>query len=262
MLQTLELSMNVKQALVPFLFIFLYAVPVLAQEEDDFEEPIKEFNFTESVYNQGKNEFQFTLLGRHFERDGLNSYTFKYEVEYGLTDQLQLEASVLDRRIRPRDTELERQSFFFLEAGLLYNLYSSRKFAATASLVAEFPLNSKKEFVIEEEDIHVTSYTPHLVLATQLGRGQLHLDMGAEFAAGEREYFTNLAAVYPLGDFRALLELNGGYDEEVSLFLSPGLGWRVVESLDLLTGVAIGLDSKEKPWGLNVGIIYEFSAGN
>ncbi|AHM59659.1 hypothetical protein D770_06980 [Flammeovirgaceae bacterium 311] len=249
--------------LIPLCLFFgmpLQAQDIQEKEENGFEEPIKEFNFMESVYNQEKQEFQFSIYGNHFEREGLNSYNLRYEVEYGVTERLQAEASIRNRRARPLETDVDRQSFYLLEAGLLYNLIDTKKFAAIVSAVGVIPLNEKKSMP-EGEDIHVYQFEPHLVLATQLGRAQLHLDSGLAFRGGDREYFTNLGAILPIGDFVPMLEVLGSYENETEVFLSPGLGWSGLESFNIIAGSTFDLNRNSKQWGINLGLIYEFKAG-
>ncbi len=246
------------------LLLLIHTLPLCAQDaqqQDGFEEPVKELNFMESVYNQEKKEFQLSLFGNHFERGGLHMYNLRYEVEYGVTQRLQAEVSLLNTRARPLETAMDHQSFYLLEGGLLYNLIDTRRFAAVVSMVGLFPLNEKKSMPEGEEDVNVYQYTPHLVLATQLGRLQLHLDNGLEFRGADREYFSNLGAILPLGDFVPMLELLCSYEDETEVFLGPGLAWSGLESFNIIAGSTFDLNRNSKQWGVNLAFIYEFKAG-
>lgn len=256
--------LNTSKTLILVIFCLFTAISVQGQEsqgeEGGFEEPIKELNFMENVYNQEKKEFQFSIFGNHFERNGLNSYNFRYEVEYGVTARLQAEASLLNRRARPLETEADRQSFYLLEAGLLYNLIDSKKFAASLSLVGVFPL--REDIGLGTGfDINELAYKPHLILATQLGRVQLHLDSGLEFKEGDSEYFTNLGAILPLGNFVPMLEVLGSFEDEAEVFMSPGIAWSGLENFNIIAGTTFDLNRNSNQWGISLGLIYEFKAG-
>jgi hypothetical protein len=233
--------------------LMLLAFPVFAQQEGEFKQLLQEFNFTQAVYPQEKGELQFTAAGFLLQTKNVRDFDLGFSTEYGLTDRLQVEAEFVDIVVIPRNIDEAGQSNYRINTGLQYTLTNRPGFSSSLAMELNFPVHKVKEDSVSLE------YEPHFILAKQIGKGQLHVDIGAEFQTKETEYFYNLAFVFPIGDLKPVMELNGSYEDDSEIFISPGLVWNGYKSLEVVTGTTFGLGNNSVPWGISLKLIYEFS---
>ncbi len=227
------------------------------KEEEGLEQLIQEFPFSETVYLQEKNEIQQTLSGFHGENDETVSNSLGYEIEYGFSDWFQLSAGY---SYEHTNTEGIPYNSGWLEAAAMIWIFNNQQNAGAVSLEAEFPVRKPDPEGIEAEDKPV--YSPALIYATRLFPDtQLHLNVGAEIAEKEVNWFYNAAAVYGTGALHPLLELNViSEEEEVNWNLGTGLvinnenGWEVV------SGYRHGINNKD--WNATMSLIYEFKTAS
>jgi hypothetical protein len=230
-----------------------FALSVFAQEEGEFKQLLQEFNFTQAVYPQEKNELQVTASGFLLQSKEANDFDLGFNAEYGLTNRLQVEAAFADLVIKPRNIDEAGRSNYRFNTGMLYNLINRSGFSSSLAMELEFPVHKVSADSVSLE------YEPHFILAKQVGSGQLHVDLGMEAQARQKEYFYNLAFVYPVGHLKPVLELNGSYEDGSEFFVSPGLVWNGYKTLEVVTGTTFGLWQKNVPWGINLKVIFEGS---
>jgi hypothetical protein len=233
--------------------LLILTLPGYGQEEKEFKQLLQEFNFTQAVYPQEKKELQFTLTGFLLRSELAHDLDLGFDIEYGLTDRLQVEAEIINEVINPRDFDETGKSSYNFKTGLLYNFINRPGFSSSLVLELGLPVHKVSPDSVSFE------YDPHIILAKQIGKSQLHVDTGVEIHDKEKEYFYNLALVYPIGAFKPLLEFNGSYAESSDFFLSPGLVWNGRKNLEVVTGTTLGLWQKGRPWGVSIKLIYEFS---
>ena len=224
----------------------VYAQSIENNEESEskyaFKQLIQEFLFTEAVYPQEKGEVQFTASHYYIPKTDLTAANTSLLVEYGLTQFLQIEAEVPYLWNDPNPGEAIR-GVGDVEVGLLYNFWNKRQISVSAVLEAGIPTGNQEK----ELGNGTIAWEPKLILANQWGRLQTHLDVGLELAPEETEYVYNLAAIYPLGAFKIVTELNGSYEQESGepgqgqWFITPAFIWNGVQGLEVALGSAIKL---------------------
>ena len=211
-----------------------------------FKQLIQEFLRTEAVYPQEKGEVQFTTSHYYTPQTNFTTANTSLLVEYGITQFLQIEAEMPYLWNDPNPGEAMR-GFGDLEVGLLYNFWNKRQISVSAVLEAGIPTGNQDQALGNG----VVAWEPKLVLANQWGKLQTHLDVGLEFTSEETEYAYNLAAIYPLGAFKVVTELNGSYEQasdkpdQSQWFITPALIWNGVPGLEVALGSSIKLDGEQ-----------------
>ncbi len=123
-------------------------------EEEEYSQPVEEFFIAESVYPQEQFEVQFTFAPIISSESGEEKYQYPFSVEYGITDQLQIESGF--------GTSLDDIGFpdkvNEFEVGLKYSFMNinEKNIHAALGFEAEIP--------IDEEDEEV-QYSPSFILA-------------------------------------------------------------------------------------------------
>lgn len=233
-------------------FVFL-ELQVFAQEKGEFKQLIQEFNFSQPVYPQERNELQVSPTSFLLRKKENHDFDLGFGFEYGLTNRLQLEAEFVDLVVKPRNIDEAGHRNYSINTGALYNFINRSGFSA--SLVMEFQFPVRK---IADDSVSV-EYEPQLILAKQIGKGQFQISGGVEAQTKATEYFYNLAYVFPFGNWKPILELNGAYEEDSEIFISPGLVWNGYKTLEVVTGATFGMGQDNKSWGVSLKVVYEFT---
>lgn len=246
-----------------FLLLFLLlsvgsTVTAFAQEgeeEQGLQQLIQEFAFSEAVYLQERREVQATLSYFRTEFDIQVGNSLSLDLEYGITDWLQVSAELENNLLRGTTRNYTSHR---LEMGTMIRVFNSPKQAATFALDVEFPLNKPNIEVggIEEDDL---SYSPVLLYARQFGRTQVHLSGGAELQPDEANWFYNAAAVYGSGRWHPLLEVTGTYLEEADWYVGTGIAVNRFHGWEVIAGVRRSINRSD--WDASVRVLYEFTLG-
>ena len=221
------------------------------------EELIQEFPIAETVAPQEKGELQVTSGGEYWKDDALKQTGVPLTFEYGITDRFQVELEAPYIFLKP-EAGTKRSGPGDVEAGFLYNILKKDEPVAL-SVAAEIgvPTGDEDKGLGEGE----TEWGTSVILAKRAGKGQVHLGLGGEFSGDEAGFFYNLSGVYPFGKLSGTLELSGRGGDEHSLYLVPGVVWRldaIADELELGAGVARGLTADSADWGLVFKATLEF----
>lgn len=233
-------------------------VPIFAQEqneENNFEQPIQEFPFSQPVYLQESGELQQTLSGNHFESDDEGiANSLSYEAEFGFTDWFQVSAGYSFAHHNIKNVSFDVS---WIETALAVGLFNNVKHAAALSFEAEFPLKKAEVEEIETEDS--PAYTPTLVYAFSFPKTQVHLNVGTEFQEDETNWFYNAAAVYGTGNVHPVLEVNAIHEENFNWFLGAGLVLNGESPWEISTGFRRGVNNSD--WDVIFHLVYEINLG-
>jgi hypothetical protein len=233
------------------IFIFGMSNPAAAQKTAGLEELLQEFFIGQTVYSQKKNEIQFTSKPAYWNKKGLEMISLPLQFEYGFTNRFQIELNLPYYFLRPKPGSAIN-GMGNLEVGFLYNILKGNKpFALSLALDIGLP-TAKKEKDIDEAELE---WEPSIIIARQIGRAQVHGSLAAEITNSESAFNYNLAAVFPFGDWRATLELNGKINDEKIIYLTPGLIWKGVDDFEFGAGVS----KSRAAWGVILMATYEFS---
>lgn len=277
----------------------LLITPLLATAEE--EAPEQDFLFlNEEAYVQEWGEWQIDLTfsfagGMTSEFEGeegediegtidLSQSEFGLAVEYGITENLQLEfelswlSSEADLSLEDADDAPEfdpdSEGWSDAELALAYRLIEESEALPTITLGLELsvPIGSS------ELTSDAWGFGPFLSLSKELGElGFIHANLGYEVMNGveegdeavdERELVYGIAYAYPLfDDGFLLLELAGSREKETSedasetvdlLYIAPGLVFEVSELVSLGASVGAGLTDESFDWIAAIRASWEF----
>jgi len=238
-------------------------------EESEGVTLLEDFFVTESVYPQDKGETQFTLSSICTTADEGKSSTLAASIEYGLTDQLQI--------------EVDWDAFAHLnpEAGASVNgtgdtafgfKYTFDEYAGSGLLLAaglEVALPTGKDDVSENAYV----YEPFFIVSQDLGsEANLHASVAYGFvdaqdgnnAEAQDEISLSLGSVYRLAPdwrltFEASMESNKlDNGDETAAYLLPGILWKGIDNLEVGLAVARGLNDSSDNWQYLGMASYEF----
>ena len=240
--------------LIAFFMLFL-PKPGISQKVESLEELVQELFIAQTVYAQHKNEVQFTIKPAFWKIQGSRIMNIPLQLEYGFTDRLQVELGFpfgLSHSAIGESSSVMGNT----EVGFLYNFLKGNKPFAL-SLAMEFGLPTEKR-VKDIENAGVTC-GPSLIVATQIGRSQVHISFGAEISRSVSSFNYNLAGVYPLQDWLATLELNGEIDDQKIIYITPGLVWKGLDDFEFGVGIPKSITNNSVSMGVIVMITHEFS---
>ena len=206
---------------------------------------IEEFFLSEAVRNENKGELQLTLSVDSRNQLGSNTVL---QLEYGLTDRLQVSAEV------PYGITAERYSevpvgWSSTTAGIQYQFFHDRAFALTAGMGVGFPVSSKGEL----------SWEPTVLAAKSFGKLQLQGSVVAELEKESRSLAYNVASVYPVRrrwfptlewNARRVLARNAFY-------LTPGLYRHFDHGFEVGVGAPLGIGGTASSVGVVGKITWE-----
>lgn len=220
--------------------------PLSAQR---LEEPVQEFFVAKAVYPQEKGETQITLRPTFLKGNDFDQAELGWKVEYGVSDRLEVELEMLYIAHDP-DGGAKEQGLGNVELGFLYSfLPIDEPIALSATFEVELP--SGDEAVAGDK----AEWEALLILAKQLGRAQVHMNVGMEATADKAEFLYNLAVVVPLNrSFSLTTELNGvEVIEDTSLYFTPGIYFRPLHEEPLFEfgiGFPVALNGEGTPYGI------------
>jgi opacity protein-like surface antigen len=231
------------------------------EDEDEQVTPyIEELFLGKIVYPQEAGEVQLT--GGYFHGDEVSeNSSFLFEVEYGITDQLQIGAEAATH-FEPDESFQDLQQ---CSVGVYYNFYNDRQTGGAYGLGFEFGLpvdatgDEPRACVYEP---FFVAYQDYRSFAVNLSAA---LEIADPVARGEETDVAGdvtLAVFRRVGRIATILETNVGFDSEESpVRLAPGLYWRPFDvPLDLAVSLPVGLNHDAPNLGVFVLMIFEFPA--
>jgi hypothetical protein len=256
----------------------------LAADDDDIvstnrdRRPIEELFKTDEVYPEEKGELEVGLSSVYQNHAGGADWTVPLEMEYGLTDRLQLEAewdSLVQRfpAHRPAvrgigDLELGAQYSFMDIAGT--GLHIAPRFAVEAPagnvnrdlgdgfLEYEPAIIVAKDFPALHNSQVFTEFGPGIV---QRIRRPADAD-DAEPSAHELNWSSGFFVLF--GRAAATMEFNWSnntwnhHGTENEMYLTPGALWRVRPSVELGLGIPVGLNQSSDHFEVIAHVVWEF----
>jgi hypothetical protein len=223
---------------------------------------IEELFLGKIVYPQEAGEMQLT--GGYFqEGKGPHDSSFLLEVEYGITDQLQIGSEVTSQFARGETFQDLQQC----SIEVYYNFHSDRRTGRASGLGFEFglPVDSTAE------GPRACVYEPFLVSYQDFDAFALNMSAALEIAdpvaRGEATEFAGdvtFAIFRRVDRIATIVEANVEVDSEESpVRLAPGLYWRPFDvALDVAVSLPIGLNEDAPVLGLFLLAVFEFPASS
>jgi len=242
-----------------------YAAEAEHEDDEDNDDEqitpyIEELFLGKIVYPQEAGEVQLT--GGYFHGDeGPDDSTSLFEIEYGITDQLQIGVEAATHSARGESFQDLQQC----SVEVYCNFYSDRRTGGAYGVGFEFGLPVEatadepracvyEPFFVAYQDYHAfaVNLSAALEIADPVVRGG-ETDVGGD---------VTLAGFRRVDKVATILEANVEFDSEESpLRLAPGLYWRPFEvPLDLAVSLPIGLNGDAPNLGAYALVIYEFPA--
>jgi hypothetical protein len=224
----------------------------------DSEEPIQEVFKSDLVFAQEAGEFQFSIMPQYAQSGEESSWAIPLSIEYGITDNLQLEFEWVSYGQNDPHDEGASRGIGDAEIGLQYSWMeiSGSEVHAALGLEVGIPLGDDKEELGEGEK----SLATYLVLGVNF-TDSLHafMQLGVEYPEHEtRERYSNVGLVGKITDDAALtLEYSW---QESERYITPGLVWSPADDWELGLGVSVGLDDEANDYQFILHIIIEMDS--
>ncbi len=204
---------------------------------------IEEFFLSEAVRSEENGELQLTLSSTAFRGRGsvMDGSSAGLDIEYGLTDRLQLGLEV-PYGIQSRPTSEIPTSWSTADLSVLYQfIRGNHPFALSGALGVNAPLTARGNW----------SYEPELMIAKAFGTLQIHTSVIPELGGGDSSLEYNLAAVRPLSHhFFPTLEFNGRWNAGVnSFYVTPGIYKHLPNRLEMGLAMPMGMGRFSSPVG-------------
>lgn len=240
---------------ITVVLLFGLMKPATAQKTEELKELLQVFFSGETVYPQAKNEVQLTTLPAFWKTKNTRTTTATSEIEYGVSKRFTVEVELPYSFIHQAGNQSVHGAGN-MEIGLLYNIVNSNKsFALSAAMDIELPAKKEQKGIAEPE----LEWEPYLVAAKQFGRMQVHAAVAAEITKNETAFNYKLSTVFPFGDWRATLELNGKFNNEKIIYLTPGLVWKGLNDFEFGLGFSRTITGNAGERGFIFMITHEFS---
>jgi hypothetical protein len=240
--------------------------------------PIEELFKTDNVFPQDKGELEVELASAYQNHSGEDTWSLPVSLEYGLTDQLQVEAE-WDGLVSkyPRNQPVAR-GIGDLELGTQYSFLNvgGSLFHIAPRFSVELPLGDVNNDISDG----FVEYQPAVVIARDFPewhRTEIFGEIGASFvqrvkrpsdaddaesASHELDLGTGFFTLFAHG--AATMEINWDNNQwnhhgtENDLYVTPGYIWKVMRELELGIGVPIGLNRKSDRFDIDAHAVYEF----
>lgn len=210
---------------------------------------LEEFFLAPNAHPQDRHEVQATWDLDHGREEDVTTTT-TVEVEYGITDRLQLEGEIPWQRLHAPG-EAAKSAWGEPEVGFMYAIARGPRRLLSAGMDVELP-DDEADGVDRQAAV-----TPYVIAGRQVGRGEVQ----AAFAYDVRrahDLAYDLAAVTARGHWRATLEMNGRREDGASsLRLTPGVMWKGLRAYEVGIAVPFGLHDAPRA-GVVVKIDAEF----
>jgi hypothetical protein len=272
---------------VGFSAVWILLLPIHAFAADDDDEsgstnrvrrPIEELFRTDVVYPEEQGEFEIEIGGEYQNHSGGDALTLPLSLEYGLTDNWQLEAewnSFIQHYVGGHavgsgigDLEVGSQYSFMNIGGSLFHV------------APRFSIDIPAGDVNKDFSEGFIEYEPAVVLARdfpELHKTQIFTEIGpgfvqrvhrpadadeAEPAATEVQFGAGFFTLFQHGAATMEFNLNNNqwnhHGAENDLYVTPGCLWRFTPHIEVGLGVSVGLNHTSDRFDVITHIVYEF----
>lgn len=252
-----------------------------AQQEDfeTHEQPVQELFQTGLVYPQEHGELQFTYTSRFGKSQSHSILQTPLNVEYGITDnwQIELEWDAMSRRSEEGEPATRGRGDLSIGTQFSFMNIGGSSFHTAIGLEVSLPTGSSRKELSEG----LFEYEPFLIVArdfpglnnmqvfTQVGvalvqRAHGQVGMDAEEPAAHKVslgvgMFIPFRRMVFTSEFNFSSNRwnNGGVEREA--YATPGVVWRLPRNWEIGVGAPIGLTRDSERLGAVVKLVYEFN---
>lgn len=229
---------------------------VRAGEAESADGLVEELLLGGLPFSQERNEFQLTLSTEMLSRDEAYTTDTVLEIEYGITDSLQIGVELPYRVLDAKESgESDADGVGDIELEALWNLFNDGVFVASISTGVGLPTGDEDRELGEGE----VEYEIMILCAIVLENIEIYAGIGGEFTDDEEAFVYSAGLAVDFVSAVGLVEIAGAYGgEEEEVYISPGISFEVMDDIDLVLGVPIGLTSESADWGLTFRLSTEF----
>jgi hypothetical protein len=258
------------------LIIPLYALAKTEKNNSNtIPQPIQEMFQSNLVYPQEKDEIQFTFFPSFRKSDSSNNARTLFEVEYGITDALQIIFEWDGLLYKNPNNGPTISGPGNIELGAQYSwmgLGDGNTHFSLGNLI-ELPVGPVKNGLTEG----FLEVQPFAVLARDFpesNQSQIFVELGFNWAEKIRtvpagfdpslnSIIWNVGGFYPIGSWRATLELNGSNNEwdggnTNELFVTPGIINKLSREWEIGVAAPIGTTSTTEDYRVIGYLMWEF----
>lgn len=260
-------------------FFISFSAGLSAQEDKgrNYFQPLQDVFQADLVYPQEKNEVQLTLIPEFQSSDDYYHFQFPVIVEYGLTDNWQLELTWNTFQKRLSDSVPDVKGTGDMEIGTQYSFMNigSSNFHTAVGFELGIPLVDEDKGLGEEQ----WEYEPYISLALDiptLNNLQLFAQAGVGFVSEKKdetetsegpdgnEFNINGGFFIPFNHVIVTSECIwlGGFENnsnENQLYFTPGIVFNLPGSWEAGLGIPFGLNDQSDTFRVMALLTYEFT---
>ncbi len=234
-----------------FIFLSLLSFEQKIYAENEQSEQIQEVFRSELVFPQEEGEIQFTLAPYYLQNgDNISEIIFPFGIEYGITDQLQIEIETERTYFQENSDNLKYVSQEY-EISVMYsfmNFSDSQFHTAVGSEIGGISETEKE-------------YALFFILARTFPSFR-YSHIFAQYSIvweEERESAANIGMYIPFGKITFTSELNfRTIEENTQFYTTNGIIWAPKSVLNFGMGVSHNLTETSQKPGIYSQLIYEF----
>jgi|GEM_PF-4444548 len=243
--------------------LLIIATPLLADDDEsdsDFSPWLEELPLGDSPFPQEAGEWQLTFSVEHFEDDDDDESVtdLSLEIEYGITDWLQFGVAVPYRFFDPHTAgEEDASGFGDVQLEVLLRLLEGEFWIVSFGAEVAFDTGDETRELGEGNTVYELAFHA----GCQLGPVQIYSSLGAEIERDELLLVYGLTIVgEPMGPVTLLVEWTGEYNESGvhESFIAPGIAVELIDDVELLFAVPVGLTTASEDWGAVLRLAIEF----
>jgi len=242
-----SIASRISRTLSPLAVALSCAVGVYgtaSAQMQDVQHPAQSLSIIQAPYNVDDGAFRMTISEDHQRAGDLRLNTLAAHAEYGITDRLQMQATLPVAVNDMRGDFTAQSGVQSLSVGAQYRLTSSSDpVSASAALDVAAPIG-KQESMMGNKAITSVTWKPALSLATSAGSFGFTGSTQAELSRDQKALNTTIGSVYSLGVVAPALELSSRAVEgsRPEFYATPGAYIGVSDRAQLGLGAAIGLN--------------------
>ncbi len=209
------------------------------------------------VYPQERGEIQLNLAPSYAHRlRGFHAGSLSYELEYGVTDWLQLEGGWTAPVIHGGGRSHTEVGLGEVELATQLTWMRMRGSPFSGAIAFEAALPVGREVTAPSEG--AGAYEPFITFAVDAthGRAQVFTNVGAELSAEERTPFVNVGVIGAASLARPHVVVSY---RPSHAYLVPGVSLVLPHGWELIAGVSVGLSRASDPIGVGIILVYELN---
>lgn len=224
-----------------------------AEEEAASSDHAQGLFLLDTAYPQERGSLQLTLSGAHLHFDDGHESEVALQLEYGITDRVQVEAVFPVRWFKEGDES--DKGLGDIELGLLGAITP-----VDSPLTVSFSLDFRLPTGNEDKGLgDGSALDPKILMAWELHGVIVHANLGAEITPDEQAVNYGVAVERDIESLSLIVEFSGETNSDTSTcYITPGVAWRPTSWSEIALGTPFGLTDAAADWGVVALFTIEF----